>query len=131
MIFYDTSAIAPAPRPQYPYLDSSNFTKIHGWRRYDSVYDNPRGCLGPRIPTCPCSITSRFPGMALTYFLNNFKMDPVAPINTGITLEFTFHIRCISIVRYFYYYYYITSVGLTPGGSSTVQYSTVQYCTVK
>jgi hypothetical protein len=52
--------------------------------------------------------------MVLTYFLNNFEMVPVAPIITGITLVFTFHIHCISIVRslyfkildYYYYYYY-------------------------
>jgi hypothetical protein len=35
----------------------------------------------------------------LTYFLYDFEMVPVAPIITGITLVFTFHIRCISIVR--------------------------------
>jgi hypothetical protein len=39
--------------------------------------------------------------MVLTYFLNVFEMVPVAPIITGITLVFTFHIRCISIVRSF------------------------------
>jgi hypothetical protein len=33
-------------------------------------------------------------------------MVPVAPIITGITLVFKFHMRCISIVRYYYYYYY-------------------------
>jgi hypothetical protein len=57
--------------------------------------------------------------MLLTYFLNAFEMVPVAPIITGITLVFTFHMRCISIVRslyfkilnyyyycYYYYYYY-------------------------
>ena len=58
-------------------------------------------------------------------FLNDFEMVPVAHIITGITLVFTFHVRCISIVRflcfkifsasflitflspdYYYYYYY-------------------------
>jgi hypothetical protein len=39
--------------------------------------------------------------MVLTYFLNDFEMIPAAPIITGITLVFTFHICCI------YYYYYI------------------------
>jgi len=38
-------------------------------------------------------------------------MVPVAPIITGITFVFTFHMRCISIVRslcccYYYYYHY-------------------------
>jgi hypothetical protein len=36
--------------------------------------------------------------MLLTYFLNDFEVVPVAPIITGITLAFTFHTRCISIV---------------------------------
>jgi hypothetical protein len=36
--------------------------------------------------------------MVLTYFLNDFEMAPVAPIITGITLVFTFHIRCIVII---------------------------------
>jgi hypothetical protein len=44
--------------------------------------------------------------MLLTYFLNDFEMVPVAPIITGITLVFTFHMHCISIVRSYYYYYY-------------------------
>src|SRR5215475_1982996 len=37
--------------------------------------------------------------MLLTYFLNNFEMVPVAPIITGITFVFTFHMLCISIVK--------------------------------
>jgi hypothetical protein len=37
--------------------------------------------------------------MLLTYFLNDFEMVPVAPIITDITLVFTFHMCCISIVR--------------------------------
>ena len=52
-----------------------------------------------------------------TYFLNDFEIVPVAPIITGITFVFTFHMRCISIVKFlyfriflasssFYYYYY-------------------------
>jgi hypothetical protein len=36
--------------------------------------------------------------MLLTYFMNDFEIVPVAPIITGITLAFTFHMRCISIV---------------------------------
>jgi hypothetical protein len=39
----------------------------------------------------------------LRYFLNDFEMVPVAPIITGITFVFTFHMRCISIVRSFYF----------------------------
>jgi hypothetical protein len=41
--------------------------------------------------------------MLLTYFLNDFEMVPVAPIITGITLVFTFHMRCMSIVRSLYF----------------------------
>jgi hypothetical protein len=41
--------------------------------------------------------------MLLTYFLNDFKMVPAAPIITGITFVFTFHMRCISIVRSLYF----------------------------
>jgi hypothetical protein len=37
--------------------------------------------------------------MVLMYFLNDFETVPVTPVITGITLVFTFHIRCISIVR--------------------------------
>ena len=44
--------------------------------------------------------------MSLTYFLNDLEMIPVAPIITGITLLFTFHMRSFSIVRSLYYYYY-------------------------
>ena len=48
------------------------------------------------------SFTSCVPGMLLTYFLNDFETVPVAPI-TGITFVFTFHMRCISIVRSSYF----------------------------
>jgi hypothetical protein len=40
--------------------------------------------------------------MLLKYFLNDFEMVPVAPIITGITFVFTFHMRCISIVMSLY-----------------------------
>ena len=41
--------------------------------------------------------------MLLTYFLNYFEIVPVAPIITDITFVFTFHMRCISIVRSLYF----------------------------
>jgi hypothetical protein len=41
--------------------------------------------------------------MLLTCFLNDFEMVPVAPLITGITLVFTFHMRCISVVRSLYF----------------------------
>jgi hypothetical protein len=40
--------------------------------------------------------------MLLTYFLNDFEIAPVAPIITGITFVFTFHMHCISFVRSLY-----------------------------
>jgi hypothetical protein len=59
------------------------------------------------------------------YFLNDFEMVPVAPIITGITLVFTYHMRCISIVRSLYFKIFqaplllllLTAIGLSPGGS--------------
>ena len=72
-------------------------------------------CAMPNMAVLSSSLTSWFPGMLLTYFLNDFEIVPVAPIITGITSVFTFHVRCISIVRslyfrifsaYYYYYYY-------------------------
>ena len=81
-------------------------------------------CAVPNMAVFCSSLTSWFPGMLLTYFLNVFEIVPVAPLITGITFVFTFHMRCISIVRslyfrifsasssssssyYYYYYYYI------------------------
>ena len=43
------------------------------------------------------------PGNLLTYFLNVFEIVQVATIITGITFVFTFHMRCISIVRSLYF----------------------------
>ena len=56
------------------------------------------------VPNMAVFLTSCFPAMLLTYFMNDFKIVPVAPIITG----FTFHMRRISIVRslYFIFYYY-------------------------
>jgi hypothetical protein len=45
--------------------------------------------------------------MLLTYFLNDFEIVLVAPIITGITLAFTFHMSCISIARSSYFIIYI------------------------
>jgi hypothetical protein len=38
--------------------------------------------------------------MLLRYFVNDFEMVPVAPLITGIAFLFTFHTRCICIVRF-------------------------------
>ena len=45
------------------------------------------------------SLATWFPGMLLTYFLNVFEIVPVALIIIVIAFVFTFHMRCISIVR--------------------------------
>ena len=49
------------------------------------------------------SLTSCFPGMLLTDFLNDNEIVPVAPIIIGITYVFTFHMRCISVVMSLYF----------------------------
>jgi hypothetical protein len=38
------------------------------------------------------------------YFLKDFEMVPLAPIITGVTFVFTFHIY---YYYYYYYYYYV------------------------
>ena len=76
-------------------------------------------CAVPNMAVFCSSLTSCFPVMLLTYFLNDIEIVPVAPIITGITFVFTFHMRCIYTVvslyfRIFYYYYYsaITPISL-------------------
>ena len=56
-------------------------------------------CGVPNMAVFCSSLTSCFPGMLLTYLLNDFEIVPIAPIITGITFVFTFHMSCISIVR--------------------------------
>ena len=58
-------------------------------------------CAVPNIAVFCNSLTSCFPGMLLTYFLNDFEIVPFVPFITGITFVFTFHMRCISIVKVF------------------------------
>ena len=60
-------------------------------------------CAVPNMAVFCSSFTSWFPGMLLMYFLNDFEMVPVTPIIIGITLVFTFHMRCISIVKSLYF----------------------------
>ena len=56
-------------------------------------------CAVPNMAVYCSSLTSScFPVMLLTYFLNDFKIVPVAPIATGITFVFTFHIIIIIII---------------------------------
>jgi len=58
-------------------------------------------CTVPNMAVFCGSLTSCFRGMLLAYFLNDFEIDPVAPIITGITFVFTFHLRCISLCFFF------------------------------
>ena len=72
-------------------------------------------CAVPNMAVFWSSLTSCFPGMLLMYFLNDFEIVPVAPIITGITFVFTFHMGCIPIVRSLYFrifsaYFLITFV---------------------
>ena len=60
-------------------------------------------CAVPNKAVFCSSLTSWFPGMLLTYFLNDFEVVPVAPIINAITFVFTFHMRCISIVMSLYF----------------------------
>jgi len=60
-------------------------------------------CAFPNMADFCSSLTSCFPGMLLTYFLNYFEIVPVAPVITGVTFVFTFHMRCISVVRSLYF----------------------------
>ena len=54
-------------------------------------------CAVPNMAVFCSSCTSCLPGMLLTYFLNEFEIVLVAPIITGTTFVFTFHMRCFSI----------------------------------
>jgi len=56
-------------------------------------------CAVPNMAVFGSTLASWFPGMLLMYFLNDFEMVPVAPIITGITFVFTFHMHFISTVR--------------------------------
>ena len=60
-------------------------------------------CAVPNMAVFWSSLTSCFPGMLRTYFLNDFEIVPFAPVITGITFVFKFHVRCISIVRSLYF----------------------------
>jgi len=58
-------------------------------------------CAVPNMAVFCSSLTSWFPGMSLTYFLNDLERVPLAPIITGITFVFTFHMRCILYCKVF------------------------------
>ena len=80
LLFMVLISLVPALTPLYLYV--STFRSM---------------CAVANMAVFRSSLTSWFPGMLLTYFLNDFEMVPVAPIITGITFVFAFHMRCISI----------------------------------
>jgi hypothetical protein len=49
------------------------------------------------------SLVLCFPGTLLRYFLNELQTVPVVPTISGVTLVFTFHMRCVSIVSSSYF----------------------------
>jgi len=51
--------------------------------------------------------------MLLRYCLSDFEMVPVAPVITGITFAFTFHMHCISITRSLYIKIFSDSILIT------------------
>ena len=70
-------------------------------------------CAVPNMAVFCSSLTSCFPDMLLMYFLNDFEIAPVAPTITGITFVFTFHMRCIYIVRSLYFRMFSASYLIT------------------
>ena len=70
-------------------------------------------CAVPIMAVFCSSLTSCFPGMLLTYFLNDFEIVTVAPVITDNTFVFTFHMRCISVVRSLYSRIFSTSFLIT------------------
>ena len=70
-------------------------------------------CAVPNMAVFRSSLTSCFPVMLLTYFLNDFEIVRVAPINTGLTFVFTLHMRFISIVRSLYFRIFSASFLIT------------------
>ena len=70
-------------------------------------------CAVPNMVVSSSSLTSCCPGMLLTYFLNDYERVLVAPIITGITFVFTFHMCCISIVGSLYFRIFSSSFLIT------------------
>jgi len=51
-------------------------------------------CAVPNMAIFCSSLTSCFPGMLLTYFLNDFEIVPVALVITGVTFLYIPHALC-------------------------------------
>jgi hypothetical protein len=56
-------------------------------------------CVVPNMVAFCSSLTSWFPGMVLTYILNDFEMVAVAPIITGIIIIIIINIIAVSCHR--------------------------------
>ena len=63
-------------------------------------------CAVPNMAVFCSSMTSCFPGMLLTYFLNVFEIVPIAPI---ITITFVFTLLLLLLL--------LTAIRLSPDGS--------------
>ena len=71
-------------------------------------------CAVPNMAVfCSSSLHGFLVCCLCTYFLNDFEMVPVAPIIPGITLVYTFHIRCIFIVWSLYFKIFSASFIIT------------------
>jgi len=53
-------------------------------------------CVVPNMGVFITSMVSCFPGMLVSYCLNDFEIVAVVHVITGITFAFTFHMRQIS-----------------------------------
>jgi hypothetical protein len=77
LLFMVLISLVPALTPLYLYV--STFRSM---------------CAMPNMAVFCSSLTSWFPGMLLTYFLNEFEMVPVAPLITDITFIIIIIIIC-------------------------------------
>jgi hypothetical protein len=85
LIFMVPISLGPALTPLYLYI--STFRSM---------------CEVPNMAVFCCSLISWFPGMLLTYFLNDFEMVPVAPIITGTTSVLLLLLLLLLLSLYYY-----------------------------
>ena len=70
-------------------------------------------CALPNMSVFCNSLISCFPGILLRCFLSDFEMAQFAPLTTGITFAFTFHMRWISIMGSLYFKIFRDSFSIT------------------
>ena len=70
-------------------------------------------CAVHNIAVLCRSLISCFPVMFLMYYVSDCEMVRVAPLITGITFVFTFHMRCVSVLRSLYFRIYSASFFIT------------------